>query len=272
MGRIERDTVCSLTEKIAIVLVAPKYPENIGAAARVAANMGISRLILVAAGLPDPEQAERMQKTATHHTASLLERMEVYDTLAAALSSFTWVVGTSARRGRKRSLFSPPRQVARELVPLLKNNQVAILFGPEDRGLTNDDLKYCNQIATIPTADFSSLNLAQAVAIVSYEIFTSLCEEAEQNLVRYAPKRVEMKEMEATYAQVEKVLGTLALLKGTELNSWMHNVRKFLGRIGLRPREAKVIRGFCRQLLFYDQRLQGMNEKKPNYKETSMKS
>ncbi len=262
MGKIGNVTVRTLTENIAIVLVAPKYPENIGAAARVAANMGISRLIVVAGGLPDPEQTERMQKTATHHVADLLEKIEVYETLAEALSSFTWVVGTSARQGRKRSSISTPRQIARDIVPLLKSNQIAVLFGPEDRGLTNDDLKYCNQISTIPTADFSSLNLAQAVAILCYEIYTCLREEADKKLTRYAPKRVETKELEATYAQVEKVLRSLALLKETDLNSWMHNVRKFLGRIGLRAKEAKVIRGFCRQLFLYDQRLQGPKERK----------
>lgn len=262
MGKMSRNTEHSLAEKFAIVLVAPKYPENIGAAARVAANMGISRVIVVAGDPLDPEQTERMQKMATHHAADLLDNIEQHDTLAEALSSFTWVVGTSARQGRKRSSVSTPRQIAHDLVPLLKKNQVAILFGPEDRGLTNDDLKYCNQISTIPTADFSSLNLAQAVAILCYEIYTCLREEAEQKLTRSAPKRVEIKELEATYAQIEKVLRCRALLKEADLDSRMHNVRKFLGRIGLRAKEAKVIRGFCRQLLLSDQRLQVLKERK----------
>lgn len=247
---VESDRSQSLLDNIAIVLVKPKYPENIGAAARIAANMGFGRLILVSPSLPE---LERMQKMATHHAAHLLEKMEVYETLAEAVSTFSWVVGTSARRGRRRSLYNSPRQVGREIITLLKQNRVALVFGPEDRGLRNDELQYCNRISTIPTADFSSLNLAQAVAIHCYEVHFSLREEIEKGSVSFAPKRVEGKEMEATYGHLEKVLRRFGVLKESDYDYWMSNIRLFLGRIGLRSREAKIIRGVCRQLLRVDQ-------------------
>lgn len=246
---IEKGHIQALLDNMAIVLVKPKYPENIGAAARIAANMGFGRLILVSPCLPE---LARMQKMATHHAAHLLEKMEVYETLAEAVSTFSWVVGTSARRGRRRSLYNSPRQTGREIIELLKHNRVAMVFGPEDRGLRNDELQYCNQISTIPTTDFSSLNLAQAVAIHCYEVHFAILEKIEKGSPAFAPKRVEGKEMEATYGQLEKVLRRFGLLKESDYDYWMSNIRLFLGRIGLRAKEAKIIRGVCRQLLRYD--------------------
>lgn len=244
------EAIQTLADNLALVLVSPKYPENIGAAARVAENMGIRRLILVGGG---QHETTRMEKMATHHASHLLERMEFYDTLADALSSFSWVVGTSARQGRRRSLFRSPREIAHDIVPHLKNNRVAILFGPEDRGLTNDDLKFCNQISTIPTAEFSSLNLAQAVAIHCYEVYSSLLEGSARGFGRFSPKNVGVTEMEVTYTQVEKVLQSVDFLQETDIQYWMINIRHFFGRVGLRAKEAKVIRWFCRQLLLQEQ-------------------
>ncbi|MEN8233270.1 MAG: RNA methyltransferase, partial [Thermodesulfobacteriota bacterium] len=147
----------SLLDNIAIVLMEPKYPENIGAAARCAMNMGISRLIIVRNEAPDQE---KMLKMATHKAAHLIKQLERFNSLEDALAPFSHVVGTSAREGRKRRTENSPRYISESVLPLLENNQVALLFGPEHRGLTNDDLKYCQATVNIPTADFSSLNLA----------------------------------------------------------------------------------------------------------------
>ena len=157
----------TLLSHLAIVLVRPKFPENIGAAARIAWNMGINRLILVRDSLPDREPMARM---ATHKAAHLIDNLLIYNNLPEALAHFTMVVGTTARRGRQRFVVQTPREMVDALLPQLPNNQVAIIFGPEDTGLTNDDLKYCQMTSAIPTADFSSLNLAQAVAIHCYEL------------------------------------------------------------------------------------------------------
>jgi tRNA/rRNA methyltransferase len=239
--------VKELMGNVAIVLVAPKYPENVGAAARAAMNMGISQIILVLSELPD---VERMRKMATHNAAHIIDNIIRYDSVKEALEPFGWVVGTSARQGRKRAPFNSPRQIVEGLVPLVKQNKVALLFGPEDRGLTNDDLQYCNQITTIPTADFSSLNLAQAVAILTHEFHFALLNAVTESQVDFVPKQVESRELEATYDRVEQVLRSIGYLKDTDYDYWMNNIRQFLGRVGLRAKEARVIRGVCKQLIW----------------------
>lgn len=253
-GGRQAAAAAALLGNVAIVLNEPKYPENIGAAARVATNMGISQLIVVGRGRPDEEP---MRKLATHHAAHLIEELVWCETLAEALAPFAWVVGTTARQGRQRRKLTSPREMGPEIVPLLKKNRVALLFGPEDRGLTNDDLAFCNMLTTIPTAAFSSLNLAQAVAIHCYELYGAVLAAVGEGKKQFRPKLAENHELEAMYTHVEEVLRRIGFLKETDYEYWMRSVRDFLGRLGLRAGEARTVRGFCRQFLWYDRKRGG---------------
>jgi len=239
-----------MLDNIAIVLMEPKYPENIGAAARCALNMGISRLIVVHTEVPD---REKMLKMATHKAAHLIDALQRHTNLAEALAPFSHVVGTTARQGRKRRIENSPRYMLDTILPLLESNRVALLFGPEHRGLTNEDLKYCQTTVTIPTADFSSLNLAQAVAILCYEIFWGIMY-SDKNL-QPGPKLATSHELEGMYEHVEELLNQVGFLRTDDSSYWIRNIRQFLGRIGLRAKEARIIRGFCRQFLWYDGQL-----------------
>ncbi len=240
-----------LLSNAAIVLVQTSYPENIGAAARVACNMGISRIILVRDEMPDQE---RMRKMATHHAGHLIDSLQIFPRLDEALSSFHWVVGTSARQGRQRHSQANPEKVMADLVPKLENNRVALVFGPEDRGLTNDDLKFCNSVTTIPTADFSSLNLAQAVALLSYELYSGVLQLHNDRKPAPVAKLANNHEMEAMYALVEEALRAMNFLKDSDYAYWMRNIRHFLGRIGLRARDVKFVGGFCRQVVAFGEK------------------
>jgi tRNA/rRNA methyltransferase len=239
-----------MLDNIAIVLMAPKYPENIGAAARCAMNMGISRLIVVHDEAPDQE---KMLKMATHKAAHLIEGLKRFKHLEEALAPFSHVVGTTARQGRKRRIENSPRFMLDTILPMLENNQVALLFGPENRGLTNDDLKYCQTTVTIPTADFSSLNLAQAVAILSYELYWGIMYSGKD--LNSSPKLATSHELEGMYEHLEKLLNQIGFLRTDDSSYWIRNIRHFLGRVRLRAKEARIIRGFCRQFLWYDDQL-----------------
>jgi tRNA/rRNA methyltransferase len=238
----------SLLDRIAIVLKEPKFPENIGAAARIAWNMGLSRLIVVRDSLPDHEP---MAKMATHKAVHLVENMELHQSLATALAPFSCVIGTTARRGRQRILERGPREVIEQISSLLPENQVAFLFGPEDRGLTNEDLRYCQMTSAIPTADFSSLNLAQAVAVHCYEIYHGLIH-SQKNL-KPSPKFASSFELEGMYDHVEEALVKIDFLKKTNHTYWMNNIRQFLGRTRLTSKDANIIRGICRQFLWHQE-------------------
>jgi len=236
---------------LAVVLRSPKYPENVGAAARVARNMGVGRLLVVAERPPDHDRAMKM---ATHHAADLIEHLEFHQDLGQALSPFGWVAATTARTGRQRRNLVSPRQAAADLVPLLAENRVALLFGPEDRGLTNQDLAHCNTLITIPTADFSSLNLAQAVAVCCYEFLVAAMEQqhgqgSSSKVVRLA----EHHELQGMYAHLEEALRRVGFLREADGEYWMKNIRSFLGRVGLTAREARLIRGVCRQFIWYEE-------------------
>jgi tRNA/rRNA methyltransferase len=255
-----QESMQALLSRVAIVLVAPKYPENVGAAARVAMNMGISRLILVSDALPD---RSRMEKMATHNAAHLIASLEHHQQLATALAPFACVVGTTARQGRQRRAVVGPGEMVAAVLPMLANNPVALVFGPEDRGLTNQDLNLCTLFTTIPTLDFSSLNLAQAVAIITYELASGLRRQLEEpEPWDWAPQQATSRELEEMYAHVGEMLCTVGFLREQDKDDgyWMRAVRQFLARLGLRSREVRNIRGFCRQFLWYDrqQRRQGI--------------
>jgi len=236
---------------IAIVLHRPRYPENIGAAARIVKNMGIGQLVVVA---PSDCDLTRILKMATHNAEDVIARMDIFDELRDALALYQYIVGTTARTGSHRQTIKNPRIMAEELAPITRNNRVAVLFGPEDRGLTNFELKYCQSLVTIPTADFSSINLAQAVMILAYELRMATVEAPKA----FEPRLATSRELEGMYDHLQETLKKIDFINSENPDYWMMSVRRFLGRIGLRARETRMIRGICRQIDWYcDRRLRG---------------
>jgi tRNA/rRNA methyltransferase len=231
-------------DHMAIVLVEPQIPENIGAVARAMNNMGIRRLILV-----NPERCDltRILRMATGTSIDIVEAMEVFEDLNEALASFHYVVGTTARSGSHRPSLTNPRDLAQELISISQNNHVALLFGPEDRGLSNEHLRPCHTIATIPTAQFASLNLAQAVMIFCYDLFLASRLPSEEPLPRLANKF----ELEGMYGHLKSVLTRIGFINPQNPEHWMLNIRRFLSRIPLRARDVRIIRGICRQMDWY---------------------
>ncbi len=231
-------------DHIAIVLVRPQIPENIGAVARAMNNMGFNRLVLV-----EPKNCDlsRVLKSATGTSIDVVEEMEVYEDLKEALGPYQYVVGMTARIGAQRPAMTQPRRLARDLIPISKDNLIAILFGPEDCGLSNEQLRYCHTIATIPTARFPSLNISQAVMIICYEIFMAVREKP----VETAPRLANSFELEGMYGHLKDVLMKIGFISHQNPERWMLSIRRFLSRCPLRAREVRIIRGVCRQLGWY---------------------
>lgn len=229
---------------LAIVLHRPRYPENIGAAARAMRNMGLGRLLVVA---PERYEAERALKLATHEARDLIDGLEVHDDLARALGEFQFVVGTTARLGGQRRVYSRPEVLARELIPVSRENRVALLFGPEDRGLSNEDIRLCHVLVNIPTADFSSLNLAQAVMILCYELHRAALTEP----AAFTPRLATRFELDAMYAQLRDLLVRVSFISHDNPEYWMTRIRQFFTRVQLQARDVAIIRGICRQVDWY---------------------
>ena len=235
-------------DNVGLILVGPRYPENIGAAARIAYNFGIPELTVVTDRKPDQE---RMLKMATHKAGHLITGMRVVETTAEAASPYNFIVATTARQGRQRVRMQSPRAVMEEIRPLARaaNNRIALMFGPENTGLTNEDLDLCQFYSTIPTADFSSLNLAQAVAIHCYELYMAMVfgsSEPTQPL-DYANSF----DLEGMYGHISEALSEITFLDDNNQVYWMRSIRRFLGRVHLTKKEASLIRGICRKFLWH---------------------
>ena len=231
-------------ENVAIVLHRPRVSENIGAAARAMYNMGIHRLIVVE---PKNCDMQRVRKLATHAAAAVVDQIQFFESLRQALAPFSFVVGTTARLGRRRRVYDSPSRLARELIPISHNNRIAILFGPEDRGLTAEDLRLCHRLVNIPTSDFSSLNLAQAVMVLCYALFTV----EQQGSAAPIPRLAERHELDGMYDQVKDLLVRINYINPENPDYWMDKIRLFFTRMQLRAREVSIIRGICRQVNWY---------------------
>ncbi|VBB42267.1 RNA methyltransferase, TrmH family, group 1 [uncultured Desulfatiglans sp.] len=231
-------------DRVGIVLVEPHIPENIGSVARAMHNMGLSRLTVV-----NPKNCDlsRVLKTATGSSIDVIEEMDVLEDFSEAVGPFEFVVGTTARTGTLRPALMEPRGLAQSLIPITCENRVAILFGPEDRGLSNEHLRQCHTIVTIPTASFSSLNLAQAVMVICYELFLAAAEAPHVALPRLADRF----ELEGMYDHLKTVLTKIGFIDRQNPEHWMINIRRFLSRMPLRARDVRIIRGICRQVDWY---------------------
>jgi tRNA/rRNA methyltransferase len=232
----------ALMENIGVVLNEPKYPENIGAAARCCKNMGVRRLALVR---PCDLNTEKILKMATHEAADVIENMAIFDDLEKAISPFNYAVGTTARTGRQRRPTGTPREMAPSIAALSQTNRIAIVFGSENFGLSNEDLYLCQAVVNIPTAGFSSINLAQSVMILCYEVFT-----AEATETGFKPRLASIMELEGMYRHLSEAFLSIGLINPDNPDHYMRNARRFLGRLELRSKEVKIVRGMCRQILW----------------------
>jgi tRNA/rRNA methyltransferase len=231
-------------DNISIVLQQPRYSENIGAAARAMRNMGIRQLVIV-----DPQNFDlsKALKLATHFASDIIEKSKFYPDLKEALSSFNYVVGTTARLGGQRQVVHTPLTLARNLIPISVKNRIAILFGPEDKGLSNEDIRYCQALVNIPTTEFSSLNLAQSVMILCYEIFIAGGEANEE----FTPRMASRHELDGMYDQLKDILVRISYINSENPDYWLNHFRRFFTRLQLRAKEVNIIRGLCRQVDWY---------------------
>lgn len=229
-------------ENLAVVLVNPMYPENIGATARACANFGVTNLIVVN---PESLDQEKIKAMATKGGLPIVENMKVFQDLEEALRDFQYVVGTTARLGRRRMVYHTPKEIAPYLCELSVKNRVAILFGNERFGLSNEHLGLCDKVVTIPTTEQASLNVAQAVVVILYEIFQHA-----SNPVFPRPQLATQQELTIMYKIIEATLEAIDYIPHENKVLWHTNIRRFLSRLELTSKEVKIIQGFCRQLLW----------------------
>ena len=231
-------------DNIRVVLVEPQHSGNIGAVARAMKNMALSRLVLVH---PADHLAMEARMMAMH-ALDILQQAQVVGTLTQAIGDAGYVVGTTRRLGKSRQAQQTSRSIAPLLLELAASNPIALVFGREDSGLSNDELARCHELITIPAhPTFGSLNLAQAVLLVCYELYVGA---ATQPLTP-PPLLATTAEVERLYARMQAVLRQIGFLHGSNPDRMMGYFRRFFARFGLKSRDVKVFLGVFRQIEWY---------------------
>jgi TrmH family RNA methyltransferase len=224
---------------IRIVLVGTTHPGNIGAVARAMKNMGISDLALV-----KPRHFPHDDATARASGATdILESATVAATLSEALTDCVYVAGASARSRTINWPSMGPRDCAERLMLESKAGKVAAVFGPENSGLNNDDLDLCHTLLTIPTVPgFSSLNLAMAVQVLTYELRVASIVDSGPGFESEAPP-ANGEEMENFYTHLEQVMTDVSFLKPDNPRYLMRRMRRLFIRARPDKSEVNILRG-----------------------------
>lgn len=235
-----RPKIESLHSRVRIVLVEPQHPGNIGAAARALKNMGLFKMSLVSPRHHPHPEAFALAAGA----ADVLTAAQVCPTLYSAISDCARVVGTTARNRYLSHPVYTPREWTARLQAKPVSGDIAILFGRERVGLTNAELDLCQELIAIPTSrEYSSLNLAQAVQVMCYELHLAAPEETRNKVVTAARHTVSQGEMERFYAHLEETLVDTGFLDPENPRLLMRRLRRLFGRLEPDANEMNILRG-----------------------------
>ena len=230
-------------QAVRIVLVAPSHPGNIGGAARAMLTMGLDRLVLVdPRRYPDPE-AVALASGAT----SVLDRVQIVPTLDAALAGCVLAVGLSARSRAFAGRVLAVRGAAAEAIAHAAYGDVALVFGTEMSGLSNDELARCGIVATIPSStDYASLNLAAAVQVVAYELRLTAMGGEVWPAPRFAPATCD--EIEGLYEHGTRTLAAMRFLDPRMPKRLLQRLRRLFARAALEKEEVNILRGILARI------------------------
>ncbi len=236
-----------LLNNIHIILCETSHPGNIGATARAMKNMGLQQLVLVAPKqFPHKEALDRASGAD-----DILENAKVVSSLHQAIADCQWVYGTSAR---ERTFAWPqltPKQVAEKVQQQISiDEKVAIIFGPEQSGLTNEDLQLCDYHLAIPAnPEYSSLNLGQAVQIVTYEIYQAFLDNKDSLAPTLAaPEKATAQSIAQLLAQFERVAIDLDFMDPKNPKKLLPRVQRLLAKAQLETEEVNILRGFLKRV------------------------
>ena len=234
-----------MLDRVRIVMVETSHPGNIGAAARAMKTMGISQLVLVSPQkFPDAE--------ATFRSAGaddLLEKAVVVSDLKSALKDCEWVIGASVRQRKLSRTIYTPKMCADKIRDELTGH-IAIVFGRESSGLTNEELSFCHDQIFIPTnPDFSSLNVASAIQVICYELRMSYLSEKNIVLKNYSEDPLaNADEVAGFYAHLKKTLLDLQFLDPKQPKRLMERLQLLFNRAHLTITELNILRGILRSI------------------------
>lgn len=227
----------------AVVLVEPREEGNIGATARAMANMGLDELVLVNPIANVGRIAQAFAVSAGH----VLDAARYAQSLPEALAPYQRIVGTTSARARELPV---PPLAPRQLPGVLRQEDpestTALLFGSEVSGLDNEQLSHCGVLVRVPCAPVQpTLNLAQAVLVVAYELYISRLESP--TLEGRRPQSASGDELEGFFEQLLPVLTAVGFQRDDTFDNVVRDLRRMAARSGVTSREVSILRGICRR-------------------------
>jgi tRNA/rRNA methyltransferase len=233
-----------MLSNVRIVMVRPRGSGNIGSVARAMKNLGAKDLAIVGSARTQSFWARAMAV----HGRDILAEARCYPTIREAIADCTLVVGTTCRPGLYRSHSQAPRAVASAVVAAARRSKVALLFGPEDHGLSNKDLEHCQMLVTIPAqAEYQSLNVAQAAVICLYELYVASLTPADNDGIQ----RAEAEQVERLFDIMRASLLKIGFLDSENPEHMLLALRRILGRAGLEEKDVRILTGMFRQIEWY---------------------
>ena len=229
-----------LLDRVVVVLDQPQDVVNIAAVIRAMKNMGIRQLRLVNPADFDPYRIEGI----AHRSQDIVEGTKILSSLDEALGDCVRVVGASARSRTATRNYVRPREEAVRLLEAAADGNVALLFGREDRGLDNDALDRCDAIAVIPTdPEYSSLNLAQAVLVILYDVLlaSELGDLPLPRRGRRATGPADREDLELMYGALEQGLARIEFFKARKAQAVLTTLRSIFSRAELDRRESRLV-------------------------------
>ena len=229
---------------IRIVLVRPRGSGNIGSIARAMKNLGARELAIVGPARTRSFWARAMAV----HGRDILSEARVYETIRDAIADCALVVGTTCRSGLYRKHRQTPREVAPQIVSAARGGKVALIFGPEDHGLSNKDLEHCQLLIAIPThPEYQSLNVAQAAVICLYETYLASLAPAEDSRI----ERAAADQIERLFDRMKSSLLRIGFLDSENPEHMLLAFRRILGRAALEEKDVRILTGLFRQIEWY---------------------
>jgi len=211
--------------------------------------MGLKDLRLVTPQA-DPEDLDARKMAA--HAKDLLKKAKHFDSLKDAVAKFDWVYGTSRRKGKERGNWTTPREFAQDYGKMPVRQKIAVVFGPEDSGLLNDDVQLCQRMIHIPSHPaFASLNLAQAVMVIAYELFQAKQAKYPKPAKASKAGTAKVQSLEAMYQDLGSMLGEIGFLNKQNPKHLMRLLRNLFNRARPTDKEIRIFRGICRQVRWW---------------------
>src|SRR3972149_945355 len=233
-----------MLKNLRIVLVRPRGSGNIGSIARPLKNFGATELAIARTARAGSFWARAMAV----HGRDVLSEARCYGTIREAITDCTLVVGTTCRGGLYRKHSQTPHEVAPTIAAAARTGKGALIFGPWDHGLSNQDLEPCQLLITIPAhADYQSLNVAQATVICLYEIFLASLDAVAVEKIQRAPAE----DIERLYDIMRGALLKIGFLDSENPAHMLLAFRRILGRAGLEDTDVRIFTGLFRQIEWY---------------------